>query len=286
MAALVQDDDKLTLPMINNVGNEVWKTKEAKLTSKEAPDLGDAKTRGVLMETIAAVDFLLAGSDILILRHPESVKLVKGFIQKIAQKRAAAAERVQVDRERAKPVAAAKPAPKPVAKPAVAAAPKAAPATKPKPKAEAKPEPVKVPEPAVEAAAALDPEAEAKAKAEVEAKTKAEGEAKAKAEAEVREKAEAEAKAKEEAEAKAKSEEERRARDEAKEKASEDLAGLRRKRREEKEKRVAESTKKKKGKKGVEYGEGPKQGMAGADAIYIIRSIERWRLRGDGILKK
>ncbi len=178
MAALVQDDDKLTLPMINNVGNEVWKTKEAKLTSKEAPDLGDAKTRGVLMETIAAVDFLLAGSDILILRHPESVKLVKGFIQKIAQKRAAAAERVQVDRERAKPVAAAKPAPKPVAKPAVAAAPKAAPAAKPKPNAAEKLEPVKVPEPEVEAAPAPDPEAKAKA----EVKAKAEAEAKAKEE--------------------------------------------------------------------------------------------------------
>jgi acetyl-CoA decarbonylase/synthase complex subunit delta len=279
MAALVQDDDKLTLPMINNVGNEVWKTKEAKLTAEEAPDLGDDKMRGVLMEAVAAVDFLLAGSDILILRHPESVKLVKGFIEKITADRAPAAERVQVEREKAKPVAAAvKAAPKPVAKPAVAAAPKAAPAPKPEPKVAAEPEPAKAPEPEVVAAPAADPEAEIKAKAEAEAKAKEETEAKAKAEEEAKAKAEAEAKAKAEAEAKV--------REESKAKAAEDLGELRRKRREEREKREAEMAQKQKGKEDVQYGEGPKPGTAGQDAVYIIRTLERWRLRGDGILKK
>ncbi|MBU0514134.1 MAG: acetyl-CoA decarbonylase/synthase complex subunit delta, partial [Proteobacteria bacterium] len=43
MAALTQDDDKLMQPMINNVGNEVWKSKEAKLYGAEAQEanLGD-----------------------------------------------------------------------------------------------------------------------------------------------------------------------------------------------------------------------------------------------------
>ncbi|MCF8066883.1 MAG: acetyl-CoA decarbonylase/synthase complex subunit delta, partial [Desulfarculaceae bacterium] len=54
-AALVQDDDKLVLPMINNVGNEVWKCKEANQTEEDAPELGDAMKRGVYMETAAAV---------------------------------------------------------------------------------------------------------------------------------------------------------------------------------------------------------------------------------------
>ena len=80
MAALAQEDDKLQYPMINNVGNEVWKSKEAKLTNEEAPTLGDAAKRGILMEAVAAVSYLLAGSDMLILRHPETVKLVKKFI--------------------------------------------------------------------------------------------------------------------------------------------------------------------------------------------------------------
>ena len=41
MAALTQEDEKLQLPMINNVGNEVCKSKEAGQTIEEAPTLGD-----------------------------------------------------------------------------------------------------------------------------------------------------------------------------------------------------------------------------------------------------
>jgi acetyl-CoA decarbonylase/synthase complex subunit delta len=35
------------------------------------------------MEAITAVDLLLAGADVLIMRHPESVKLVKNYIAKM-----------------------------------------------------------------------------------------------------------------------------------------------------------------------------------------------------------
>jgi acetyl-CoA decarbonylase/synthase complex subunit delta len=80
MAALTQDDDKLQLPMINNLGNEVWKCKEVKQTIEEVPALGDPEKRGVLMEAVGAVSYLLAGSNILIIRHPETVKLVRTFI--------------------------------------------------------------------------------------------------------------------------------------------------------------------------------------------------------------
>ena len=36
MAALTQGDDKLQLPLINNLGNEVWKCKEAKLDGRRS----------------------------------------------------------------------------------------------------------------------------------------------------------------------------------------------------------------------------------------------------------
>jgi acetyl-CoA decarbonylase/synthase complex subunit delta len=84
MAALTQEDDKLQLPIINYVGQEVWKVKECKLTNAEAPNLGDQTKRGILMEAITAVDLLLAGSDLLIMRHPEAVKLTKTIIQELA----------------------------------------------------------------------------------------------------------------------------------------------------------------------------------------------------------
>lgn len=61
MAALTQDDDKLMSPMINNIGIEVWKTKEAHLPAEAAPELGDPLNRSVLMEAITAVSMLLAG---------------------------------------------------------------------------------------------------------------------------------------------------------------------------------------------------------------------------------
>jgi acetyl-CoA decarbonylase/synthase, CODH/ACS complex subunit delta len=83
-AALTQEDEKLQQPIIANVGNEVWKSKEANLSAEDAPELGNPHIRGFLMEAIAAVDLLLAGSDIVVLRHPESVKLVKSFIAKMS----------------------------------------------------------------------------------------------------------------------------------------------------------------------------------------------------------
>ena len=80
VAALTQEDEKLQAPIISNVGNEVWKSKEAGQPAQSAPALGDAERRGVLMETVAAVCYLLAGADVVILRHPESVRLVRSFI--------------------------------------------------------------------------------------------------------------------------------------------------------------------------------------------------------------
>ncbi len=84
MAALTQEDDKLQLPIINYLGQEVWKVKECKQSNEEAPQLGDQTKRGILMEAITAVDLLLAGSDLLIMRHPEAVKLTKTIIQELA----------------------------------------------------------------------------------------------------------------------------------------------------------------------------------------------------------
>ncbi len=84
MAALTQDDDKLMLPIINYVGQEVWKVKECRLTNDEAPELGDQARRGIMMEAVTAASLLLAGADLLILRHPESLKLAKTLIEELA----------------------------------------------------------------------------------------------------------------------------------------------------------------------------------------------------------
>jgi acetyl-CoA decarbonylase/synthase complex subunit delta len=256
-AAMTQGDDKLQNPMINNLGNEVWKCKEAKQPVDEAPELGDPERRAILMEAVGAVSYLMSGSSILIMRHPESIKLVRSFID-LAYAGGSAMDigpvtkqldDVEIDfaalspepdltmaeEEKKAPAKKAAPEKKEAPKPA-AAAPKAD--AKPAPAAEAKPAPAPEakPEPA---AAAPDPAAEAKAKADAEEKAKADAEAKVKADAEAKAKADAEAKARAEAEEKAKVEAEKKAlKDAAAEREAEEQA-IREKRAAEKEKAAA-----------------------------------------------
>lgn len=80
MAALTQEDERLQFPMVCNLGREVWKTKEAKQSEDEAPKLGNPAKRGILMEAITGQLLLLAGADILVMRHPEAIALVKNVI--------------------------------------------------------------------------------------------------------------------------------------------------------------------------------------------------------------
>ena len=80
MAALTQEDERLQFPIVCNLGKEVWKVKEAKMGEEEAPLLGDPLKRGVLLEAMTALLLLLAGGDILIMRHPDAVQLVRGFV--------------------------------------------------------------------------------------------------------------------------------------------------------------------------------------------------------------
>jgi len=81
MAALTQNDEKLQVPIIANIAKETWKTKEVKIPEAEDPKLGDLKNRGILMEAISATVLLLAGADILVMRHPEAIKLVSQLIE-------------------------------------------------------------------------------------------------------------------------------------------------------------------------------------------------------------
>jgi len=80
MAALTQQDEKLQQPMICNIAREACKSKEAKTTFEEEPRLGDAGKRGILLEAMSAMTLLLAGGDIMIMRHPEAIGLVREMI--------------------------------------------------------------------------------------------------------------------------------------------------------------------------------------------------------------
>jgi hypothetical protein len=81
-AALTQQDDKLQFPMISNLADEVWKTKEAKLA--DDPLIGKAVNRGITLEAMTAVTLLLAGADILVMRHPKAIELVRNYVADMA----------------------------------------------------------------------------------------------------------------------------------------------------------------------------------------------------------
>ncbi len=77
-AAITQDDEKLQCPFLSNLADEVWKTKEAKLPSDD--QMGEAKSRGILMEALTATTLLNAGADMLVMRHPEAISRVREYI--------------------------------------------------------------------------------------------------------------------------------------------------------------------------------------------------------------
>lgn len=262
MAALTQEDDKLQVPMINNVGNEIWKCKEAGQTTKDAPTLGDPERRAIMMEAVAAVCYLMGGSDMVILRHPESVRMTRSFIELMVNGGSATDVKAISKQLKAEAVDLAALSPKPdlefgkaeeVPK-AKAAKPKEKPKAAPKPEKKAEPkamekapaEPKKKEKEAPPAPEAVKKVVEMRPKEEdAEAKAKEEDEAKAKAEAEERAKQETEAKAKEQAEAETKEKavraEESKAKAEIRAKEKEELQALRYKRAQEREKHLAET---------------------------------------------
>ncbi|MBI2979539.1 MAG: acetyl-CoA decarbonylase/synthase complex subunit delta [Chloroflexi bacterium] len=83
MAALTQQDEKLQFPIICNIAKEVWKTKEIKMPEAEDPTLGDARKRGILLEAMSAMVLLMAGGDVLVMRHPEAIKLIREMIAEL-----------------------------------------------------------------------------------------------------------------------------------------------------------------------------------------------------------
>jgi acetyl-CoA decarbonylase/synthase, CODH/ACS complex subunit delta len=76
----LQGDKMLAMPMIGNVGAEAWRAKEANISVEEEPAWGEQEERGIMWESMTAVAYLQGGMNILVLRHPRSVELVKGNI--------------------------------------------------------------------------------------------------------------------------------------------------------------------------------------------------------------
>ncbi|PWH16376.1 MAG: acetyl-CoA decarbonylase/synthase complex subunit delta [Anaerolineae bacterium] len=79
----LQGDSMTQFPMLVTVGFEAWKTKEAKVGEGVPASWGDWQQRAIDWEIGTAMTLIEAGADILVLRHPESVKRVKAAITEL-----------------------------------------------------------------------------------------------------------------------------------------------------------------------------------------------------------
>lgn len=84
--AALGGDKTMAYPMIALISSEVWKAKEAKAPESEMPAWGKAKERGIVWEATTAIGFLLAGADILVMYHPQSVELTRNYINQMMKK--------------------------------------------------------------------------------------------------------------------------------------------------------------------------------------------------------
>jgi acetyl-CoA decarbonylase/synthase complex subunit delta len=83
--AALQGDAMTQFPMIVTPGFEAWKAKESKVGEGVPEAWGDWETRALNWETLAAVTLIESGADIVVLRHPESVKRVKATIEELME---------------------------------------------------------------------------------------------------------------------------------------------------------------------------------------------------------
>jgi acetyl-CoA decarbonylase/synthase, CODH/ACS complex subunit delta len=83
--AALQGDAMTQLPMIVTPGYEAWKTKESKVGAGVPAAWGDWTGRAIAWETMTATALLESGADIIVLRHPESVRRVQAVIGELMQ---------------------------------------------------------------------------------------------------------------------------------------------------------------------------------------------------------
>jgi acetyl-CoA decarbonylase/synthase complex subunit delta len=75
--AALAGEKMLSSPLICLVGEESWKTKEARVAAEKEPRWGDEERRAIHWEVATGLPLLLAGADILVLRHPEALTRIR-----------------------------------------------------------------------------------------------------------------------------------------------------------------------------------------------------------------
>ncbi len=88
--AALQGDSMTQSPLLVTPGYEAWKTKEAKVGVDVPDEWGSWEDRAIHWETLTAITLIESGADVVVLRHPESVRRVREAVAELATATAAA----------------------------------------------------------------------------------------------------------------------------------------------------------------------------------------------------
>jgi acetyl-CoA decarbonylase/synthase, CODH/ACS complex subunit delta len=83
LAALAQNDVTMQQPILGDVGMYVWKVKETQANETDVPQWGSLEERGVAWEAVTATALLIAGAELLIMRHPKAADSVERMIEEL-----------------------------------------------------------------------------------------------------------------------------------------------------------------------------------------------------------
>ena len=84
--AALGGDGMTQQPMLVTPGEEAWKVKEAKVGEGVPPAWGDWKERAINWETLTTSALIESGADVVVLRHPETIKRIKAIIAELMKK--------------------------------------------------------------------------------------------------------------------------------------------------------------------------------------------------------
>lgn len=81
--AALSGDKLMAQPVILDVGLEVCRAKEAKAGGEFDRAWGELKERAMLWEAVTATDYVQGGADLLVMRHPKAIELVRQTIKEL-----------------------------------------------------------------------------------------------------------------------------------------------------------------------------------------------------------
>ncbi|MFN2217534.1 MAG: acetyl-CoA decarbonylase/synthase complex subunit delta [Anaerolineae bacterium] len=81
--AALTGDGMTQQPMICFVGEESWRQKESRAAEGVPEEWGDIERRGITWEIVTATALLESGADILVLRHPKTISVIRDTINRL-----------------------------------------------------------------------------------------------------------------------------------------------------------------------------------------------------------